>query len=74
MLLDDDDEGVPYRIGDSFYLLSTEEATERMEGEKGVVEEDIGKMEEEIEKLKGELEKLKVQLYAKFGNSINLEK
>jgi prefoldin subunit 4 len=74
VLLDDDDEGVPYRIGDSFYSLSTDEATERMEGEKGVAEEEIGKMEEEIEKVKGDLEKLKVQLYAKFGNSINLEK
>ena len=65
---------MPYRIGDSFYSLSTEEATERMEGEKGVVEEEIGKMEEEIENLKGELEKLKLKLYGKFGNSINLEK
>lgn len=73
MLLDDD-EGVPYKVGDSFYSLSSEEATERMEGEKGVVEDEIGKMEDEIDKIKGDLDKLKVQLYGKFGNSINLEK
>ena len=73
MLLDDD-EGVPYKIGDTFYSLSTTEATERMKSEKVVVEEEIGKMEEEIDSLKRELDKLKVQLYGKFGNSINLEK
>jgi prefoldin subunit 4 len=74
LLLLDDDEYVPYNIGDSFYSLSQEEATERMEGEKTVVEREIGKMEEEIEHVKEELGKLKVQLYGKFGNSINLEK
>jgi prefoldin subunit 4 len=70
----DDDEGVPYKVGDSFYSLNTEEATERMEREKGVVEDEIGKMEDEIDKIKGDLDKLKVELYGKFGNSINLEK
>ena len=73
-MLRDEDEGVPYKIGDSFYSLSTEEATERMEGEKTGVEEEIADMEEEIDKIKRQLEKLKVQLYGKFGNSINLEK
>ena len=74
LLLLDDDEGVPYRIGDSFYSLSPDEATERMEGEKGVVEGEIRRMEEETESIKEELAKLKVALYGKFGNSINLEK
>jgi prefoldin subunit 4 len=74
LLLLDDDEGVPYKIGDSFYSLSQEEAMERMEAEKGVVEGEIKKMEDEIEDVKEDLEKLKVQLYGKFGNSINLEK
>lgn len=74
LLLLDDGEGVPYRIGDSFYSLTPEEATERMEEEKGVVRVEIGKMEEEMETIKEELAKLKVTLYGKFGNSINLEK
>lgn len=74
LVLLDDDERIPYRVGDSFYSLTTEEATERIEGEKGTVEGEIGKMEEEIESIKEELNKLKVQLYGKFGNSINLEK
>lgn len=70
----DDDEKVPYRIGDSFYSLTTEEATERMEKEKDITETEIGKLEEQIETAKEQLEQLKVQLYGKFGNSINLEK
>jgi chaperonin cofactor prefoldin len=70
----DEEEGVPYKIGDSFYVLSTEEVTERMEGEKESTGGEISRMEEEIENLKGELEKLKKVLYGKFGTSINLEK
>jgi prefoldin subunit 4 len=74
LLLVDEDERIPYRMGDSFYSLTAEEATGRIEGEKGVVEGEIGKMEEEIESVKERLEKLKVKLYGKFGSSINLEK
>lgn len=70
----DEEDTVPYKIGDSFYLLKAEEATERMEGEKTATEEEIGKMEEEIEEMKTEMTKLKRILYGKFGNSINLEK
>jgi prefoldin subunit 4 len=73
-LLIDEDEGVPYRIGDTFYLLSTDEATERMEGEKGVVEGDVDKLQEQIEEMREELDQLKAKLYSKFGTSINLEK
>lgn len=65
---------MPYKIGDSFYSLTTEEVTERMEGEKATAEAEISRMEEDIERIKEELSKLKVQLYGKFGNSINLEK
>ena len=70
----DEEDTVPYRIGDSFYSLKVEEATERMEGEKTVTEEEISKMEEEIEGMKTDLAKLKRILYGKFGSSINLEK
>jgi prefoldin subunit 4 len=73
-LVIDEDEGVPYKIGDSFYSLTVEDATERMEGEKVEIEAEIGKMEEGIESIREDLEKLKVKLYGKFGTSINLEK
>ena len=70
----EDDERVPYKVGDAFYSLTTEEVTERMEREKTAVEGEINRMEEDIDSIKKELSKLKVQLYGKFGNSINLEK
>lgn len=73
-LLIDEDDGVPYRIGDSFYTLSSDEATERMEGEKGVVEAQVEGLEEQLETIREELNKLKAKLYGKFGTSINLEK
>jgi prefoldin subunit 4 len=73
-LLIDEDEGVPYKIGDSFYTLSSEEATERMEGEKVVVEAQVEGLEEQLETIREELNKLKAKLYGKFGTSINLEK
>src|ERR1700733_700276 len=47
-LLIDEDEEVPYKIGDSFYTLSSEEATERMEGEKVVVEAQVEGLEEQL--------------------------
>lgn len=74
LLILDDDEGVPYKIGDSFYTLTVDKATERMEEEKATAEKDIGSMEAEIENVRAELDKLKVKLYGKFGSSINLEK
>jgi prefoldin subunit 4 len=74
LLILDDDEGVPYKIGDSFYTLTVDEATERMEEEKALAEKEIGGMEEEIESVREDLNKLKVKLYGKFGSSINLEK
>jgi prefoldin subunit 4 len=70
----DEDEGVPYRIGDSFYTLSTEEATERMEGDKEAINGEVDKLEEEVEGIREELGHLKAKLYGKFGTSINLEK
>ena len=63
----DDEDGVPYRIGDSFYRVSPEEARSEVEGE-------IGRMQEEIRGIRGQLEVLKRLLYGKFGSSINLEK
>ena len=74
MLLLDEDEGIPYKIGDSFYSLTPDEATSRMETERGEVETEIGKMEEEMEGIRENLAVLKRKLYGKFGASINLEK
>jgi prefoldin subunit 4 len=70
----DEDELVPYRIGESFYLLKAEEVAERMEGEKVAVEGEMTRMEEDVERCKTRLATLKRVLYGKFGSSINLER
>lgn len=42
-------------------------ATERIDGE-------VGKYEDELSGIRDEMRQLKVELYARFGKSINLEK
>ena len=62
-----------YRIGDSFVMLPLaevmellEKSTERITGEMDVLEGELGKV-------RGEMAGLKVELYERFGRSINLE-
>jgi len=40
----------------------------------GQVDEDISGLEDKLSTLKDEMTQLKVELYARFGKSINLEK
>ncbi|BFZ62083.1 hypothetical protein YB2330_003162 [Saitoella coloradoensis] len=72
--LADEDELVPYKVGDAFVELKLEEAQERLEKEKENVDEQVEKLEEEVVEIKAEMDRLKVQLYSKFGRAINLEK
>ena len=44
-----------------------------MERAKSEKEEEIGALEKDCESIKETLAELKAQLYAKFGNNINLE-
>ncbi|KAK7114400.1 prefoldin subunit 4-like [Littorina saxatilis] len=73
LMLDGEDEGIPYQIGELFVNTTTEEASELIEKAKGTVQEDISQLETHAESHKTVLSDLKVQLYAKFGNNINLE-
>ena len=70
----DEDEKLMYNIGDTFVYLPQSEIVERLEKKK---EELDGKLEEiktQNGKLEERLSELKSVLYARFGNSINLEK
>merc|ERR1712087_53038 len=73
ILMLDDEEGVPYQIGELFVNTTTEESTELIEKAKGTVQAEIAKLESQADSHKIVLSELKVQLYAKFGNNINLE-
>ncbi|KAG8447088.1 hypothetical protein GDO86_014515 [Hymenochirus boettgeri] len=64
---------IPYQIGDVFISHSQEETQEMLEAAKKGMEEEIESIEGRVESIQQVLSDLKVQLYAKFGNTINLE-
>nr|XP_009503251.1 PREDICTED: prefoldin subunit 4 [Phalacrocorax carbo] len=74
MMLDDGDSLlIPYQIGDVFISHSQEETQEMLEEAKKSLQEEIEALESRVESIQRVLSDLKVQLYAKFGNNINLE-
>ncbi|XP_022781022.1 prefoldin subunit 4-like isoform X2 [Stylophora pistillata] len=73
MLLDDDTAPIPYRIGEIFIHLSSEETQEYLENAKSKIQDEIKSLESDTAEVKQLLADLKVKLYAKFGNNINLE-
>ena len=54
-------------------FLPVDKATERIEEDKSVLQGQIEKLREKGQEYQQILSDLKVQLYAKFGNNINLE-
>jgi prefoldin subunit 4 len=64
---------VPYKVGDSFFLLPLEEVQELLQGDLDGADEKISEIEEQIDENKRVLDGLKVELYAKFGKAINLD-
>ena len=66
-------EGLKLFIGEALIDVDEETATsyhERLVEEKG---EDLDKKKDELEEIESEMKNLKSYLYARFGNSINLE-
>ncbi|KAK1145318.1 prefoldin subunit 4-like [Acipenser oxyrinchus oxyrinchus] len=74
MMLDDEDSlAIPYQIGDVFISHSQEETQDMLEGAKESLKDEIKVYEGRVAAILQVLADLKVQLYAKFGNNINLE-
>ncbi|RAK78342.1 tubulin-binding prefolding complex subunit GIM3 [Aspergillus fijiensis CBS 313.89] len=71
--LADEDDLVPYKIGDSFFHLPLEEAQSLLATSTEQIDAEVSKLEEKLGDLREELQQLKVALYARFGRSINLE-
>ncbi|KAL4984646.1 Prefoldin subunit-domain-containing protein [Aspergillus falconensis] len=71
--LADEDELVPYKIGDSFIHLPLEEAQTLLASSTEHIDSEVAKLEETLSDLRDEMQQLKVALYARFGRSINLE-
>ncbi|KAL2798721.1 Prefoldin subunit-domain-containing protein [Aspergillus keveii] len=71
--LADEDELVPYKIGDSFVHLPLEEAQTMLSSSSEQIDSEVAQLEETLGELRDEMQQLKVALYARFGRSINLE-
>lgn len=62
-----------YKIGDSYFHVSVEQAQEMLQKATETLEGDSNDLEEKLDKVREELKQLKVDLYARFGKQINLE-
>ena len=62
-----------YKIGDSFISLPLPEVQELLQTATSQIEEDVSAIEEKLSTIRDEMSELKVELYARFGRSINLE-
>ncbi|TQS35640.1 hypothetical protein Golomagni_03935 [Golovinomyces magnicellulatus] len=71
--LADEDEKIPYKIGDSFISLHVPEVQELLETSTIKIKEQVNQLEEKLSQIRTEMSELKVDLYARFGPSINLE-
>lgn len=62
-----------YKIGDSFISLPLSEVQELLEISTTQIEEGVLVLEEKLSTVREEMSQLKVELYGRFGRSINLE-
>lgn len=69
----DEEDKVPYKIGDSFVSLPQPEVLELLSDSTEKIDKDVAALEEQLGGVRDEMEGLKVALYARFGRSINLE-
>jgi prefoldin subunit 4 len=62
-----------YQIGDSFISLPLPEVQDLLATNTTRIEEEVSVLEGKLETIKEGMQELKVELYARFGRSINLE-
>ncbi|KAI9737627.1 MAG: hypothetical protein M1818_005631 [Claussenomyces sp. TS43310] len=71
--LADEEDTIPYRIGDSFISLPLPEVQGMLSTSTEKMDEDVLALEDKLSTVREEMQQLKVELYARFGRSINLE-
>ncbi|MCJ1485152.1 hypothetical protein MMC06_005325 [Schaereria dolodes] len=71
--LADEEDKIPYKIGDSFVSLPLPEVQEMLLSSTQKIEGEVSAVEEKLSGVREEMGQLKVALYARFGRSINLE-
>lgn len=62
-----------YKIGDAFFHVTLEQAQEMLSTSNDKIEEEVSALEDKLGTIRDEMTQLKVELYARFGRSINLE-
>ena len=62
-----------YKIGDAFVALPVLEVQEMLSSSTEKIEEAVSEVQSKLSTIREEMEQLKVELYARFGKSINLE-
>ena len=73
LVIMDSSEIIPFQHGEVFTHLSVDDANSELERAKETIEKEISALESKVVTTKKLLSDLKTQLYAKFGNKINLE-
>ncbi|XP_065915334.1 prefoldin subunit 4-like [Dysidea avara] len=69
----DDDSLFPYQIGEMLVHLNAEDTQKFLQKQREQVTEELKELNGQIESIQRVMSDLKVQLYAKFGDNINLE-
>lgn len=72
-LLDEEDK-IQYKIGEVFVFMKVAKVVEKIEHDNEALGEKIAGIETLVEQIDEQLDDYKKQLYAKFGNNINLER
>lgn len=73
LMADEDNDLIPYMIGEVYVNQSVEETQNMIETAKTTAQQDIDEIEKKSESIRTVLQDLKLQLYARFGTNINLE-
>ncbi|KAM7204781.1 Prefoldin subunit domain containing protein [Rhypophila sp. PSN 637] len=71
--LADEDDVFPYKVGDAYFHVPLEQAQEMLTTSSNKLEEEISELEDKLGSIREEMTQLKVELYARFGKTINLE-
>ncbi|KAK4946863.1 hypothetical protein LTR66_014241 [Elasticomyces elasticus] len=71
--LADEDEKVPYKMGDCFISLPVPEVQELLSASVEKIDGDFSAVEDKLGEIREEMQELKAALYGRFGRSINLE-
>ncbi|PVH97102.1 Prefoldin, subunit 4 [Periconia macrospinosa] len=69
----DEEEKVPYKIGDCFVSLPQPEVLELLEASTESIDGEVETLKGRLDTIHEEMEELKKALYGRFGRSINLE-